>query len=396
MNVLLVTALVAGGVGRHVQLLTEGLVGRGHRVVVAAPAEVSRRFGLEALGATCVDLPVSARPGMARDRAAVATLRAVSRGADVVHAHGLRAGALTSLALPPGGTSGPRFVVTTHNAPPAGLVGRAVYAVTERLACRRADLVLAVSPDLLVRARRAGARAAGLAVVPAAPGPPLSGERRTVLRDRVRRELGLGTEDRPLLVVNAGRLAPQKDQAALVDAFDQLVTTGEIDPAPVLVLAGEGPERTTLEARASTSSRLTDVRLLGHRDDVLDLLASADLVVSSAVWEGQPVWLQEALQVGAPVVATDVGGTALVLGGAGVLVEPGPGLVERLAAALREVLRDDTVRARLRVRALQRAAELPTATDALEAVLTAYLVGPPQDDAPQGRCPRTARRHVGW
>ena len=62
------------------------------------------------------------------------------------------------------------------------------------------------------------------------------------------------------------------------------------------------------------------VRLLGRRDDVPDLMAAADVVVSTARWEGQPLGVQEALGLGAAVVATDVGGTREVTGDAAVLV----------------------------------------------------------------------------
>jgi len=57
--------------------------------------------------------------------------------------------------------------------------------------------------------------------------------------------------------------------------------------------------------------------------DIPELLAAADVAVSAAVWEGQPIWLQEALAAGCPIVATDVGGTAAVVGDAAVLTPPG-------------------------------------------------------------------------
>ena len=94
------------------------------------------------------------------------------------------------------------------------------------------------------------------------------------------------------------------------------------------------------------------------------------MVVSAARWEGQPVWLQEALSVGAAIVATDVGGTEAVLDGAGVLV-PGDD-ADALGAAMTALLRDEVLRADLRTKALIRAAELPTAEDAAHAALSAY------------------------
>ena len=208
MNVLLVTALVAGGVGRHVEMLVRGLRAEGHRVVVACPPAVAARFDL---GDRVVELPFGARPHPLRDRRTVSILRSTLRGADVVHAHGLRAGALAAVArgVPRPADRHPRLVVTTHNGPPDGRRGQAAYAVMEHLLAHGADLVLGVSPDLVERAARRGAAQTALAVVPAASetAPGAAPARREEVRTRVRHELGLGEGGDPLLVVNVGRLA---------------------------------------------------------------------------------------------------------------------------------------------------------------------------------------------
>lgn len=371
MNVLLVTALVAGGVGRHVEMLVRGLGEQGHRVVVACPEQVSGRFDM---GTATVDLALGARPRPARDAAAVGTLRSLLPGADVVHAHGLRAGALAVLAR--GRHRDPRLVVTTHNAPPEGRLAGALYGGMERLVARRADLVLGVSPDLLDRAGRAGAERAALAVVPAVAGSRVDHDRARAALDA---ELDLPAGTQVVLVV--GRLATQKGLDLAVSAHAALLAGLGRGRTPVpgahLVLVGDGPERTGLERVAGRAG--SRVHLLGHRDDVPSLLAAADVVLSTARWEGQPVWLQEALQQGAAIVATDVGGTASVVGDAALLVPPPldgatppAGLREDVASALARVLTDATVRNDLRARALARAAELPTEADAVEAALTAY------------------------
>ncbi|GGK74028.1 glycosyltransferase family 4 protein [Ornithinimicrobium pekingense] len=378
MKIMLVTALVAGGVGSHVRALAGGLAADGHRVVVACPPSVADRLGPPAAGVTYVDVPVGSRPHPVRDRRAVRLLRGLMHGADVVHAHGLRAGALTVTARRVGRAPRPRLVVTTHNAPPEGRAARAVYAVLEQVVAHGADQVLCVSPDLVDRAHRAGAAHPALAVVPAPSADPVPEEERRVVRARVRRGLGLAADGDVALVVNAGRLSQQKDQATLVEAVDLLtdgiLARGGQRALPVLVVAGEGPARPALEARVSATHERTDVRLVGHRADLPDLLVAADVVVSSARWEGQPVWLQEALHAGAPVVATDVGGTSTVLGDAGLLVDGGTGgdRARALADALARVLDEPALREDLRRRSLERAAQLPTQADAVRAALTAY------------------------
>ena len=163
----------AGGTGAHVRMLAAGLARRGMAVSVFGPASAAAVLGVASLpgvGFTPVEFGDRPRPG---DAAAVLRLRRALRAAPpgVVHAHGLRAGALTVLAL--AGARGarrrrPAIVVTVHNAPPhGGGAAVRVYRVLERMVARGADLVLCVSPDLERRMRAAGARRVGRAVVPA-------------------------------------------------------------------------------------------------------------------------------------------------------------------------------------------------------------------------------------
>ncbi|MBM6403710.1 glycosyltransferase family 4 protein [Phycicoccus sp. CSK15P-2] len=352
MRVLLVMGTSTGGVGRHVQGLARLLAGAGHEVVLACPAAAAEAFDLaEHAGVTVLD--VSDRPQPARDARAVRVLRGLTRGADVVHAHGLRVGALAALALTRRSTP---LVTTLHNASPAGRVTGAVYAALERVVARGSAVVLGVSGDLVERMDALGARSTGLAVVPAPT-------RRAAARDRYAVHAGLGIDDRTALAVVLARLAPQKGLDVLLDAHGDLT-----DLDLLTVVAGDGPLRSRIQDRIDAES--LPVRLLGRRDDVPDLLAAADVVVSSAVWEGQPVGLQEALHAGAAIVATDAGGTAAVVGDAAVLVPVGdPG---SLARGVRDVLVHGSVRDDLRSKAMERAAELPTEDDALASALETY------------------------
>ena len=180
----------------------------------------------------------------------------------------------------------------------------------------------------------------------------------------MRADLGVG--GRTALAVVVARLAPQKGLDLLLDAHRELAAGEPLDL--VTVVAGDGPLREPLQTRIDAEH--LPVRLLGHRDDVPDLLAAADVVVSSAVWEGQPVGIQEALHAGAAVVATDVGGTGAVAGDAVLLVPPADPV--SLSRAIRDVVVHGAVRDNLRSRAVERAAELPTEADALAAALEAY------------------------
>ena len=357
MRVLVVLGTSAGGVGRHVHDLAASLTSAGHHVVVACPAAVEAHFSFASVAASVVALEVSDRPHPVADARAVRHLAGLAGGADVVHAHGLRAAALAVLGTARGG---PPVVATLHNAAPSGTLLGAVYSGLERVVARGSALVLGVSADLVERMRRLGARRTGLAVV-AAPPP------REARRDRHAVRADLELPEGTALAVVVARLAPQKGLDLLLDALGLL---RDLDPGLqfVTVVAGDGPLRPVLEARVTAEG--LPVRLLGQRDDVPDLLGAADVVVSSAVWEGQPVGIQEALHAGAAVVATDVGGTGAVVGDAALLVPPADPV--SLSRAIRDVVVHGSVRDDLRSKAVERSGELPTAADALEAALTAY------------------------
>ena len=366
MRVLLVVGVVGGGVGRHVRQLAAELVGAGHVVVVACPRVVADRFDLGATGARVqpVEVGVGSPGALARTHA---RLQVLARGAQVVHAHGVRAGAAAALAVPRGGRSrGAPLVVTSHNGPPDGRPAALTYAALEAVVCRRADLVLGVSSDLVQRARRRGARAAGLAVVPSSVAAPATDAQREQAAQELRAELGVPAGAG--VVLTAGRLARQKRVDVLLEAHRRLRTDRRLGAPPVLVVVGDGPLAGALREQAADVGGV--VHFLGHRQDVPRLLAGADVVVSSADWEGQPLVLQEALAAGAPVVATEVGGTADLLAGAGVLVPPGSSA--DLADAVAGLLLDPASRADLARRARDRATRLPTGLDALEAALAAY------------------------
>ena len=146
-----------------------------------------------------------------------------------------------------------------------------------------------------------------------------------------------GAPDRPL-VLTAARLSPQK-------AIDVLLSAAALVPDAVFIIAGDGPERSGLEARAHALGIAPRVRFLGARDDVPELLAICDLFVLPSLFEGLPLSVLEAMAAGKPVVATRIPGTdeAVADGETGLLVTPGD--APALAAAIRAFL-SDPVRAR--------------------------------------------------
>ena len=165
-RILQVCGSAAGGVRAHLADCARLLAADGHDVIVEAPATVLDGLDLEP--ARAEPLEIGPRPSL-NDTLAVARLRRLGRRADVLHAHGLRAGALAALALGRRRRGHTRLVVTLHNLTVGGRLTTLVGDRLERLIARRADLVLAVSPDLAERAQDLGAPHVELAIIPAVP-----------------------------------------------------------------------------------------------------------------------------------------------------------------------------------------------------------------------------------
>ena len=164
--------------------------------------------------------------------------------------------------------------------------------------------------------------------------------------ERERTRAKLGVEDDEVLILTVGNLRRRKGHAVLVQALAELQRAGCAAPWQ-LVIAGDGSQRENL-TRLTTELGVADrVQLLGHRDDVPDLQAAADIYAMPSFWEGMPLAILEAMIVGKAIVASRVGGIPEMLceGESGLLVPAGDPLA--LAGALRHLIEDPAQRERL-------------------------------------------------
>jgi glycosyltransferase involved in cell wall biosynthesis len=136
-----------------------------------------------------------------------------------------------------------------------------------------------------------------------------------------------GKQDFVVTMVAAFR--PQKDQDTLIRAFTHL------EPNFRLQLVGGGQRGEELKALCSELGLKDRVQFLGVRMDVPDIMEQSDVIVLSSHWEGFGLAAVEGMASGRPMVATDGDGLRDIVGGAGVLFQPGDD--QELASAIKRL-----------------------------------------------------------
>jgi len=131
----------------------------------------------------------------------------------------------------------------------------------------------------------------------------------------------LGVPEKAYFILAVGSLTRQKGYSLLFEALKILCTC---NPSFYLIVAGEGPLLEILQDLAARLDLTEKIGFIGRCDQVPELMAAADVLVLSSLWEGLPGVVLEAMASSLPVVATAVGGVPeLIIDGiTGLLVKP--------------------------------------------------------------------------
>jgi glycosyltransferase involved in cell wall biosynthesis len=355
-----------GGGERGFLQLIRALSAEGAEVSVAAQAGGPFEAGVWAAGATFEPTGMTSRGSLTtimRLRSLIGTGRFA-----LVHSQGARADFLTRLALL--GRPAPRLV-STIQMPVDGFdvspLRRALYRCFDRLGRGRVNRFIVVSRALqqrLTADRGVSSRRVAL-VVNGVETDRLTPAVRGQFAGVARRALGL--DETTPLVGAAGRLVAQKGFGDLVAAMRHVLARV---PGARLAIAGDGPLRDALSARARASG--WSLLLPGFQEDVSRFLAALDVLVVPSVREGFPMITLEGMALGLPIVATTIEGVVEQIEPDvdGLLVPPGdPGA---LGAAIARVLEDRALGERLGQAARRRAVALFDVGRMLEATRRVY------------------------
>jgi glycosyltransferase involved in cell wall biosynthesis len=279
---------------------------------------------------------------LADDRRALAELKTLLRDGkyDVVHTHSSKAGALGRMAAHHADV--PRIVHTYHGFPFhefQSRLRRTAYMRIERSLGKITDAFLAVGPAVAAEAIRLRiappeqVRTIGVAVS-TGPAPQAA--------DRAEARRLLGIPPGMHVVGTVGRLDFQKAPDDFVNALAEL---GREDVYGVWI--GDGPLRAETQKLAARRGLAGRMAFLGERTDVNALLPGLDVFAMASRYEGLPCAIVEAMAAARPVVATAVNAVPniVVAGETGLLVPPGR--PELLSRALRHLIDNPAVAARL-------------------------------------------------
>lgn len=139
--------------------------------------------------------------------------------------------------------------------------------------------------------------------------------------------------DGDIIVTMVGGFRYQKDQDTIIRSLKRLPNNFK------LWLVGDGERRPHIEKLIHALEVQSRVHLWGVREDIPELLKSSDIVVMSSHWEGFGLAAAEGMAAGRPVIASNVDGLSQVVGGAGLLFEPGND--QELSSLLQYVMTDN-------------------------------------------------------
>jgi glycosyltransferase involved in cell wall biosynthesis len=162
------------------------------------------------------------------------------------------------------------------------------------------------------------------------------------LRESIREKLGIGRNETMLLTT--GNLTAVKGHAVLISAIKLLV---EQDRSLKCFIAGQGELEEQLKRSIIENNLSSNIKLLGYRNDVAELLTAADIFVMPSLNEALGYSILEAMASGKPVVASSVGGIPEVItdGEDGILTVPGD--AESLSNAIYSLMSDKAARKRM-------------------------------------------------
>lgn len=281
------------------------LQSKGYEVWAAGAEDDQIKKELAELGITCVDISFSRSPLKKGNIEAYRMLRKLfTEGAfDLVHVHTPVAALLTRIAFRH--SSRGKIIYTAHGfhfykgAPMANWF---IYYPLERLAARWTDSLITMNDEDFERAMKMGFLKGSVHYVHGVGVEPVSMSGSMESKLTLKRVLGI--KDDSVVVSYIAEINQNKNHQFLLKNWKLIK---EKSPTAVLLLIGNGDMRSEI-VKFIEENQLEDINVLGHRNDVHELLQITDIVSLLSHREGLPKSIMEAMAASIPCVVTDTRG----------------------------------------------------------------------------------------
>lgn len=228
----------------------------------------------------------------------------------------------------------------------APLVNKLLYKTVEHVLAHITDSIVTINEEDYQSAQNFRMKNEGKVYKIPGVGIDVAKIRESEANEDLRKELGLG--DFPI-ILSVGELNDNKNHRVIIEAMQKMHNKNFL-----YVICGQGGKYDELKALAQKNGLENRVRLLGYRDDVLEIMKLASIFVHPSYREGLSVALMQAMAAGLPVVVSKIRGNVDLIkdGINGFLCAPDD--VNAFALSLDRLLDDETSRERFMKENLER------------------------------------------
>jgi glycosyltransferase involved in cell wall biosynthesis len=257
---------------------------------------------------------------------------------EIIHCHTPMGGAIGRLAARSARKKGTKVIYTAHGFhffKGAPLVNWLAYYPAERWLAKYTDVLITINTEDYEIAKKFKVNR-----IEYVPGVGIDTDKfKNIEVNRTEKRESLGVSEDDFMIISVGELNKNKNHQVIIRAIAKLR-----NEKIKYVLCGQGPLETELRELAKELDVENQVKFLGFRKDVPDLMKVADLFAFPSYREGLSLSLMEAMASGLPVVCSEIrGNTDLIEDGkGGYLVEPSD--VEGFAKYIKELIEDSRLK----------------------------------------------------
>lgn len=183
----------------------------------------------------------------------------------------------------------------------APIINWLFFYPVERMLARVTDVLITINKEDFDQAKKFRIRNKGY--VKLIPGVGIDTEKSVESPPNLKRSLGVANES--FIVTSVGELTKRKNHQVIIKAMKKVI---QERPDIVYVICGSGELRESLESLVGELKLEMNVKFLGYRTDVKEILSISDCFIFPSLQEGLPVAILEAMAVGLPVICSDIRG----------------------------------------------------------------------------------------